>query len=312
MIQRVDFQQKVVCRLKNLDLLSKASWRMGWELWLRRAKTRSWRGGGIQVRCQCTYSLGLGTGMQSSYWVDREKEITGHSYMNMLVMDHQISTFQVKKNKSLQFTQPRHFTCWHANDSSSPHPNSSCSTSLASRFISCCSCWFHNQEMNIMQLKSPSNAEYSSRPLTWTRRIDIGLGASRGLLHLHENRHNSQRYQAKQHSSNPWLWTTGKAQQKCASWLSGLLFYGLSLLDPELSHWQIGEFGIMRVKRDTNKFAKYRIRCSSDYQAPEYAVNGMVSNKPDVYSFGVVLLELITARVVTEMAPRETSLPPQN
>lgn len=38
----------------------------------------------------------------------------------------------------------------------------------------------------------------------------------------------------------------------------------------------------------------------SGYVAPEYAINGHVSEKVDTYSFGVVVLEIISGRSCTE------------
>ncbi|PKI57814.1 hypothetical protein CRG98_021881 [Punica granatum] len=120
-------------------------------------------------------------------------------------------------------------------------------------------------------------SEHSSRPLTWRRRINIALSAARGLRHLHENH---------------------------------IIHMDIRLNNILLTHYfepLIGEWGITRKKYDSDKFSEDRVRYS-DYQAPEYTDNRMVSSKTDVYSFGVVLLELITGRIVMEMALRETSL----
>jgi serine/threonine protein kinase len=40
--------------------------------------------------------------------------------------------------------------------------------------------------------------------------------------------------------------------------------------------------------------------CVHRYLAPEYAIDGRLSDKSDVYSFGVVLVELITGRKVKD------------
>ncbi|XWS71306.1 hypothetical protein CRYUN_Cryun03dG0126900 [Craigia yunnanensis] len=100
-------------------------------------------------------------------------------------------------------------------------------------------------------------------PLSWTERLKIALGASRGLNHLHQNNiiHKDIR------PSNI------------------LLNHDFEPL--------LGDFGLATMRSD-------QYFQTSKYLAPEYPGNGTLSTQTDVYSFGVVLVELITGQRTME------------
>ncbi|XP_021277738.1 probable serine/threonine-protein kinase PBL10 [Herrania umbratica] len=108
------------------------------------------------------------------------------------------------------------------------------------------------------------STEYHPMPLTWTERLRVALGASRGLNHLHENNiiHRDIR------SSN-------------------------ILLNHD-SEPLLGDLGLATMQSD--KHLKQENIQTSYYLAPEFLENGTMSTQTDVYSYGVVLLELITGQ----------------
>ncbi|KAK6235409.1 hypothetical protein SCA6_010746 [Theobroma cacao] len=111
-------------------------------------------------------------------------------------------------------------------------------------------------------------SQYYPMPLTWTERLRVALGASRGLNHLHENNiiHRDIRPSniLLNHDSEPLL----------------------------------GDLGLATMQSD--RYLKQENIQTSYYLAPEYLENGTVSTQTDVYSYGVVLLELITGQRTME------------
>ncbi|XP_024985033.1 uncharacterized protein LOC112520750 [Cynara cardunculus var. scolymus] len=113
----------------------------------------------------------------------------------------------------------------------------------------------------------------SSAKLTWLKRLQICLGAARGLEYLHNG---------------------VKGQ-------SGVLHRDLRsrtiLLD---QGWQakIGGFGLsMMASMDSTIFGIFG---APGYMDPEYIQTGIVAKESDVYSFGVVLYEVLCGRLAYE------------
>ncbi|XP_077248952.1 uncharacterized protein LOC143888426 isoform X1 [Tasmannia lanceolata] len=122
-------------------------------------------------------------------------------------------------------------------------------------------------------------SEHSPRPLSWTDRMKLAVGAAEGLNYLHEKNiiHRDMRPNniLVTHDYEPLLGDFGLAKT---------LQEGL---DHSSDTPVVGTFG---------------------YLAPEYAESGKVSKKTDVYSFGMVLLQLITGRMTTDKTLGEKSL----
>ncbi|CAK9232103.1 unnamed protein product [Sphagnum troendelagicum] len=117
------------------------------------------------------------------------------------------------------------------------------------------------------QLHGPSHGSM----LNWQLRLKIALEAARGLEHLHE------------HSKVPIIHGNFKA----SNILLGSQFnakvsdFGFKLAAPESS-----------LLDDNRK----QVPGACGYMAPEYLMDGILTEKSDVYGFGVVLLELLTGR----------------
>ncbi|XP_072987816.1 uncharacterized protein [Typha latifolia] len=115
-----------------------------------------------------------------------------------------------------------------------------------------------------------------SEPLDWPTRIQIAVGAARGLCYMH-------------HECSPAI-----VHRDVKS--------GNILLDSEFRA-RIADFGLARmiVKADEPNTVS-AVAGTFGYMAPECAYTRKVNEKVDVYSFGVVLLELTTGRKANDGA----------
>ncbi|KAJ1428341.1 Tyrosine-protein kinase, active site [Sesbania bispinosa] len=110
---------------------------------------------------------------------------------------------------------------------------------------------------------------HSRSPLTWKDRMNIALGAAKGLLYLHKNNiiHRDVRPN--------------------------------NILITHDHQPMLGDFGLAR-NQNQDSIHSTEVVGALGYLAPEYAEHGKVSTKTDVYSFGVVLLQLITGMRTTD------------
>ncbi|XXG58617.1 hypothetical protein AAC387_Pa04g0887 [Persea americana] len=102
--------------------------------------------------------------------------------------------------------------------------------------------------------------------LSWTQRVKITVGASKGLEYLHEKAHIIHRDIK---SSN------------------------VLLFDDDVA--KIADFDLSNQAPDmVARLHSTRVLGTFGYHAPKYTMAGQLNSKSDVYSFGVVLLELLT------------------
>ncbi|CAI7756393.1 unnamed protein product, partial [Closterium sp. NIES-54] len=107
-------------------------------------------------------------------------------------------------------------------------------------------------------------------PLTWQQRVNVALGAAKGLAYLHE----------------------GTEQQ--------VIFRDLKaaniLLDENFKA-KLSDFGLAKDgPAGENTHVSTMVVGTYGYTAPEYLQTGHLTAKSDVYAFGVVLLELLSGR----------------
>ncbi|KAL3744876.1 hypothetical protein ACJRO7_014049 [Eucalyptus globulus] len=106
--------------------------------------------------------------------------------------------------------------------------------------------------------------------LDWTKRLQIALGAAKGLCYMHND------------CSSPIIHRDVKSSN--------------ILLDSEFNA-KIADFGLARMlAKPGEAVTMSAVAGSHGYLAPEYAHTTRANEKIDVYSFGVVLLELTTGR----------------
>lgn len=105
--------------------------------------------------------------------------------------------------------------------------------------------------------------------LKWQERVDIALGAARGLAYLHCG-----------------------CQQKiihCDVKPENILLH-------DNSHAKISDFGLSRLLSPEQSSLYTTMRGTRGYLAPEWLTSSAISDKADVYSFGMVLLEIVSGR----------------
>ncbi|CAL9757375.1 unnamed protein product [Musa acuminata subsp. burmannicoides] len=125
------------------------------------------------------------------------------------------------------------------------------------------------------QLHGPSHGS----ALPWHTRMKIALDiASRGLEYLHE------------HCNPPVIHRDLKSSN--------------ILLDSDFNA-KISDFGLAVIGRNHSK-GGLKVSGTLGYVAPEYLLDGKLTEKSDVYAFGIVLLELLLGRKpVEKMAPSQ-------
>ncbi|XP_027368253.1 probable serine/threonine-protein kinase PBL21 [Abrus precatorius] len=122
------------------------------------------------------------------------------------------------------------------------------------------------------------------KPLSWTTRMKIAVGAARGLQYLHCE------------AAPPVIYRDLKSAN--------------ILLDKDFNP-KLSDFGLAKLGPiGDNTHVSTRVMGTYGYCAPEYAMTGKLTLKSDIYSFGVVLLELITGRKAIDVSrkPREQTL----
>ncbi|KAJ9701871.1 hypothetical protein PVL29_003895 [Vitis rotundifolia] len=126
--------------------------------------------------------------------------------------------------------------------------------------------WLHGKK----QRTSSMISSVHNFVLDWPTRLQIAIGAAKGLCHMHE------------YCSVPIIHRDVKSSN--------------ILLDAEFNA-KIADFGLakMLVKQGEPNIMSGFVG-SHGYIAPEFAYTTKVNKKIDVYSFGVVLLELVTGR----------------
>ncbi|KAE9586930.1 putative protein kinase RLK-Pelle-RLCK-X family [Lupinus albus] len=124
------------------------------------------------------------------------------------------------------------------------------------------------------QLHGPSHGS----ALTWHMRMKIALDTARGLEYLHE------------HCYPPVIHRDMKSSN--------------ILLDAKFNA-KLSDFGLAIIDGSQSK-KSIKLSGTLGYVAPEYLLDGELSDKSDVYAFGVVLLELLLGRKpVEKVAPAQ-------
>ncbi|KAD7478576.1 hypothetical protein E3N88_01712 [Mikania micrantha] len=117
--------------------------------------------------------------------------------------------------------------------------------------------------------------------LNWKQRYDIIFGIARGLAHLHNEFHVKIIHRDIK-SSN-------------------------ILLDHDLQP-KIADFGLARFQPEDISHISTKFAGTLGYTAPEYALQGILSDKVDTYSFGIVILEIISGRRCSDMNSDKPSM----
>ncbi|CAN6312399.1 unnamed protein product [Urochloa humidicola] len=105
--------------------------------------------------------------------------------------------------------------------------------------------------------------------LSWSTRLNIAVGAAKGLAFLHD-------------AEKPVIYRDFKTSN--------------ILLDPDYEA-KLSDFGLAKDGPEgDDTHVSTRVMGTHGYAAPEYILTGHLTAKSDVYSFGVVLLEILSGR----------------
>ncbi|CAI6012720.1 unnamed protein product [Closterium sp. NIES-65] len=136
-------------------------------------------------------------------------------------------------------------------------------------------CTDQQQALLVYELMANASLDYhlfdgSRPPLTWQQRVNVALGAAKGLAYLHE----------------------GTERQ--------VIFRDLkaaNILLDENFNAKLSDFGLAKDgPAGENTHVSTMVVGTYGYTAPEYLQTGHLTAKSDVYAFGVVLLELLCGR----------------
>ncbi|KAK6133527.1 hypothetical protein DH2020_032741 [Rehmannia glutinosa] len=111
--------------------------------------------------------------------------------------------------------------------------------------------------------------------LDWSKRMRIALGASRGLLYLHE---------------------------QCNPKIIHRDVKAANILLDESFEAVVGDFGLAKLLDPRDSHVTTAVRGTVGHIAPEYLSTGQSSEKTDVFGFGILLLELITGQKALDAA----------
>ncbi|PIN04168.1 Serine/threonine protein kinase [Handroanthus impetiginosus] len=111
--------------------------------------------------------------------------------------------------------------------------------------------------------------------LDWSKRMHIAVGASRGLLYLHE---------------------------QCNPKIIHRDVKAANILLDESFEAVVGDFGLAKLLDPRDSHVTTAVRGTVGHIAPEYLSTGQSSEKTDVFGFGILLLELITGQKALDAA----------
>ncbi|OWM80670.1 hypothetical protein CDL15_Pgr006700 [Punica granatum] len=111
----------------------------------------------------------------------------------------------------------------------------------------------------------------SKGTLDWGKRLDVAVGAARGLAYLHE---------------------------ECLEWVLHCDVKPQNILLDLNYQPKVADFGLSKLlnRGDVKHSSFSKIRGTRGYMAPEWVYNLSITSKVDVYSYGIVLLEMVTGR----------------
>ncbi|KAK4410635.1 putative receptor-like protein kinase [Sesamum angolense] len=138
-----------------------------------------------------------------------------------------------------------------------------------------CFSFYRMKKLKECSAKSNQSSGPSCRSaLTWHQRMKIALDVARGLEYLHEH-------------CNPPVIHRDLKPSNIFSIPTSMPSFGILL--------QISDFGLAIAGGNSNK-TNIKLTGTLGYVAPEYLLDGKLTDKSDVYAFGVVLLELLMGR----------------